>query len=134
VVDVLRKMPDMLETGMFEGRTVWFLWNQTTAGENFCEKWNEHPQRARAFFAWHAKAVADFEQLTTVQGLDQVRRLLGDVFGAAPATRAMDSLTERVSLARAANRLSVTRPAGLIVGAASGATPVRANSFFGGRG
>jgi Second Messenger Oligonucleotide or Dinucleotide Synthetase domain len=133
VVDVLRRMPDMLENGVFEGRTVWLLWNQTTAGENFCEKWNWHPQRARAFFAWHAKAVADFEQLTTVQGLDQVRRLLGDVFGAAPATKAMDSLTERVSLARAASRLSVTRPAGLIVGTASGATQVRANTFFGGR-
>jgi hypothetical protein len=71
--------------------------------------------------------------LTAVQGLDQVRRLLGDVFGTAPAARAMDSLTERVSLARAANSLAVTRPAGLIVGTASGATPVRANTFFGGR-
>jgi hypothetical protein len=133
VVDVLRRMPDMLENGVFEGRTIWLLWNQTTAGENFCEKWNWHPQRARAFFAWHAKVVADFKQLTTVQGLDQVRRLLGDVFGTAPATKAMDSLTERVSLARAASRLSVTRPAGLIVGTASGATQVRANTFFGGR-
>jgi hypothetical protein len=26
---------------------------QTTAGENFCEKWTKHPERARAFFAWH---------------------------------------------------------------------------------
>ena len=101
MVDVLRRMPDMLEIDVFEGRTVWFLWNQTTTGENFCEKWNEHPQRAQAFFAWHAKALADFEQLTTVQGLDQVRRLLSDVFGAAPATEAIDLLTERISLARA---------------------------------
>jgi Second Messenger Oligonucleotide or Dinucleotide Synthetase domain len=30
VVDVLRRMPDMLETGVFEGRTVWFLWNQAS--------------------------------------------------------------------------------------------------------
>jgi hypothetical protein len=44
----------------------------------------------------------------------------------------MDSLTERVDTARATNRLSVSRPAGLIVGTAASATPVRANTFFGG--
>jgi hypothetical protein len=131
IVDVLRRMPNMLETGMFEGRTVWFLWNQTTADENFCEKWNRYPQRAQAFFAWHGKAVADIEQLATVHGLDEVRRLLGGIFGTAPANKAMDSLTEGVNVARTASRLSVTRPAGLIVGTASGATPVRANTFFG---
>jgi hypothetical protein len=133
VVDVLRRMPTMMQTDTVEGRIVWYLWNQTTAGENFCEKWNKHPERARAFFAWHSKVVADVEQLTSAQGLDQVRRLLGDIFGTAPANKAMDSLTERVSAARATSRLSVATPAGLIAGTAAGATPVRANTFFGGR-
>jgi hypothetical protein len=45
----------------------------------------------------------------------------------------MDSLTEWVGTARTASRLSVTKSAGLIVGTAVGATPVRANTFFGGR-
>jgi Second Messenger Oligonucleotide or Dinucleotide Synthetase domain len=133
IVDVLRRMPTMLQTGTIEGQVVWYLWNQTTAGENFCEKWNKHPERAQAFFAWHGKAVADVEQLASAQGLDQVRRLLGDIFGTAPANKAMDSLTDRVSAARATSRLSVSKPAGVIVGTAAGATPVRANTFFGGR-
>jgi hypothetical protein len=64
-------------------------------GRELLQEMDWHPQRGLAFFAWHAKAVADFEQLTTVQGLDQVRRLPGDVFGAAPATKAMGSVTER---------------------------------------
>jgi hypothetical protein len=131
IVDVLRRLPDMLQTGTFEGRIAWYLWNQTTAGENFCEKWNKHPERATAFFEWHRKAVADVENLAGAQGLDQVRRLLGDIFGAAPANKAMDSLTDRIGTARATGRLSVTKPAGLIVGAAANATPVRANTFFG---
>lgn len=131
IIDVLRKMPDMLEKGVIEERTVWFLWNQTTAGENFCEKWNKYPQRAQAFFAWHGKVVAAIEHLGAAEGLDQVQHLLGEIFGTAPANKAMDSLTERVSNARTAKRLSVTRPAGLIVGTAIGATPVRANTFFG---
>jgi hypothetical protein len=60
-----------------------------------------------------------------------VRRLLSDIFGTAPANKAMDSLTERVDTARVTNRLSVTKSAGLIVGSAASATPVRANTFFG---
>jgi hypothetical protein len=38
-----------------------------------------------------------------------------------------------VSAARTTSRLSVAKPAGLIAGTAAGATPVRANTFFGGR-
>ena len=71
---------------------------------------------------------------SAAQGLDQVRRLLGDVFGTAPANKAMDSLTERVEhRARNTGQLSVTKPAGLIVGTTASATPVRANTFFGDR-
>jgi hypothetical protein len=102
-----------------------------TAGENFCEKWNRDSRRAQAFFAWHAKAVSDLSTLATAHGLDEVRRLLARVFGQMPANKAMDCLTERVGAARTTNRLSVTRPAGLIVGTANEATLVRANTFFG---
>jgi hypothetical protein len=130
ILDVLRRMPQMLQTGT-AGRVIWYLWNLTTAGENFCEKWNQYPERAVAFFEWHRKIVADVERLVAARGLDQVRRLLGDIFGTAPANKAMDSLTERVDAARASNRLSVTKSAGLVVGAAASATPVRANTFFG---
>lgn len=131
IVDVLRRMPAMLQTGTFEGRVVWYLWNQTTAGENFCEKWNKYPERAAAFFEWHDKVVADVQHLATAQGLDQVRRLLGGIFGTAPANKAMDSLIDQVTKARVTNKLSVVKPAGLIMGTAASATPVRANTFFG---
>jgi len=133
VVDVIRRMPEMIETGLSEGRPAWFLWNQTTAGENFCEKWNKDPRRADAFFAWHAEVLADLTALAAASGVDQVRRRLGDIFGTAPADKAMDSLTERVSAARAVSRLSVSKPAGVIVGTVAGATPVLGNTFFGGR-
>jgi hypothetical protein len=131
IVDVLRRMPLMLQSETVAGSIVWYLWNQTTAGENFCEKWNKYPERAVAFFEWHDKIVGDVERLAAARGLDQVRRILGDIFGTAPANKAMDSLTERVDAARASNRLSVTRSAGLVVGATASATPVRANTFFG---
>jgi hypothetical protein len=62
-----------------------------------------------------------------------VRRLLGDIFGSAPANKAMDSLTNRIDAARPAGGLSVSRSAGLVVGTAAASTPVRANTFFGDR-
>jgi len=89
------------------------------------------PSGRPAFFEWHGKIVADLERLAGARGLDQVRRLLGDIFGSAPANNAMDSFTERVDAARVSSRLSVTKSAGLIVGTAASATPVRANTFFG---
>jgi hypothetical protein len=131
IVDLLRRMPNAIETRVNGTGVEWYLWNQTTVGENFCEKWNKHPERAKAFFGWHSKLVADVDHLAAAEGLDDVRRLLGDVVGRSPANAALDALTARVSTARTGNRLSVTKPAGLIAGTAVGATPVRGNTFFG---
>jgi SMODS domain-containing protein len=129
--DVLRRMPDTIEIGIVDGRPVWSIWNETTAGENFAEKWNKDPRHATAFFSWHAQALADLKKLASVQGLDEVTRLLGGIFGNAPATKALNALTDRVTSARTTGRLSVARSAGLVVGASAGSTSVRANTFFG---
>jgi hypothetical protein len=131
IVDLLRRMPNAIETRVTVTGVEWYLWNQTTVGENFCEKWNKHPERAAAFFEWHTKLVADVERLAAAEGLNDVRRLLGDVVGRSPANAALDALTARISTARTGNNLSVTKPAGLIVGTAVGATSVRSNTFFG---
>ena len=85
-------MPATIQVDVVNGRQTWSLWNMTPAGENFCEKWNKDPRRAAAFFSWHAEALRDLEALAAAEGLDQVRRQLGSIFGAAPATKAMDSL------------------------------------------
>jgi hypothetical protein len=129
--DVVRHMPDTIQTGTSNEQTTWYIWNETTEAENFAEKWNKYPERAAAFFAWHARAVSDVERLATVEGLDELRRLLGGVFGGGPAGRAVDAMTERVTAARTSGRLSVARAGGLIVGTPAASTSVRANTFFG---
>jgi hypothetical protein len=98
-------MPAMMQVDVVNGRQTWSLWNMTTAGENFCEKWNKDPRRAAAFFSWHAEVLCDLEVLAAAEGLDQVRRRLGSIFGGAPATKAMDALTERI------NRVTTCRSA-----------------------
>jgi Second Messenger Oligonucleotide or Dinucleotide Synthetase domain len=128
--DILRHMPDSIETHVIDGRRLWFVWNETTSGENFAEKWNHDPRRPEAFFAWHQKALCDLEALAAAEGLDRLTKMLRGAFGQAPVAKAMDGLTNDVSGARTTGRLGVAPSLGLIIGSPS-ATTVRPNTFFG---
>jgi hypothetical protein len=130
VRDIIRHMPAFIETRMAGARQLWFIWNETTSGENFAEKWNHDPSRAEAFFAWHTQASADLDRLADIEGIDRLNKSLSESFGPAPVTKAFDALTQEVSTARRANRLYVAPAIGL-TGAATATTQVRANTFFG---
>ena len=129
--DVIRHMPDTVETRNVGARLQWFIWNETTAGENFAEKWNRRPERAEAFYAWHERFCADLAELEAVSGLDRLGDALKSLFGSRPATAAIDTLTERVSAARHEKRLRVVPAVGLSVAAIPASTAVRANTFYG---
>jgi hypothetical protein len=104
---------------------------ESTAGENFAEKWNRDPARAEAFYAWHTRFCSDLAQLETLNGLDRLGSSLKSLFGSRPATAAVEHMTEKVSAARRAGTLSVAPSIGLSVGALAASTPVRDNTFFG---
>jgi hypothetical protein len=114
-----------------DGRDQWFIWNETTAGENFAEKWNRRPQRAEAFYAWHHRLCSDLVQLEAVRGIDRLGGALKGLIGSRPANAAIDSITERISTARRSGDLRVAPVVGLAAGALPSSTPVRANTFFG---
>lgn len=135
VLDVIAHIPDTIESRDVNGTVQWFIWNETTLGENFAEKWNRHPERARAFFGWHARLRNDIAALSTVRGIDLLGERLKELFGQKPANDAIANITERVSAARSAGDLRVAPKVGLTVAAAAAAaaasTPVRSNTFFG---
>jgi hypothetical protein len=128
--DIVRHMPDSIESQVIQGRRLWFIWNETTNGENFAEKWNNDPRRAEAFFGWHQRALHDLEVLAATEGLDQLSKGLRGAFGQAPANKAMDGLINEMSDARRNGRLGVTPGVGLSIGSPR-ATGVRSNTFFG---
>jgi hypothetical protein len=70
--------------------------------------------------------------LAATEGLDQLSKTLRGVFGQAPVSKAMDSLTNEVSGARTDGRIGIAPGIGLTIGA-PGATAVRPNTFFGAR-
>jgi hypothetical protein len=128
---VIRDMPRFIETRVIEGQQQWFIWNETTTGENFAEKWNSDERRARSFFDWHARSLADIERLATVEGLDTLTKSLSESFGSGPANRALEALTKDISSARGVGQLSVAPVVGLRVGQSARGTTVRNNTFFG---
>jgi hypothetical protein len=131
LVATIRMMPHCIEERIVGGRRTYWVPNETTQGENFADRWNTEPARVTAFFAWHAKALADFEQLADLQGLDRITVNLEKSLGGAAVRRVMDKRTDAVSAARAAGRLFVAPAVGLTLTGSAGAAPVPRNTHFG---
>ena len=134
-LDLLREiilgMPAQIEI-RGEGRSRrYFVWNETTNGENFAEKWNSDARLAEAFYRWQGSALADLVGLETYSGLDSVRKHLGTTLGEPLVTKAMSRLTESIGEARKAGNLAAASGVGIIVGARSASSTVRPNTFYG---
>lgn len=119
-----------IEKTVVAGQTHFFVWNETTVGENFAEKWNVEPAKAEAFYWWHRKAAADLARLIQMDGLDELVGELRHTLGEGVVQRALDSYIGGVGEARTTGRLGVAASVGLVTGSAV-STPVRSNTFFG---
>ena len=113
------------------GNVEWSIWNETTEGENFAERWNAEPAYAKAFFDWHAAAMGDLERLTQSEGLDRLSEVLTESFGQEPTAEVMHALFASVAAARRTGTLALAASVGLTTVRTVGATSVRANTFYG---
>ena len=130
LIATVRAMPQFIERPLIDGRPAYAVWNETTQGENFADRWNREPERAEAFFGWHAKALEDLEVLRDTSGLDRVRNRMEAGFGQA-GVRVMNRHEDRLSEARKSGQLWLAPSAGLITTPAPASTPVQSNTFFG---
>ena len=132
MVEVIRMMPAFIERYYDRsGREHYAIWNETTSGENFAERWNSEPQRVKAFYAWHAKALADFEALRDAVGEDTIAKRLREPFGDHVVNPVIDARTKAISSARTSDRLLVAPAVGLTLTPSAPATAVPKNVFFG---
>ncbi len=133
ILDVVRRMPEFIVVDERNGRPFYFIENETTAGENFADKWNLDPRLPRAFYGWHREAIAVLEELVAIEGKDRLGQALQKSFGASQeAVRgAMATLTTAVGNARAAGSLLVAPSLGLVTSPAVGRVNVRPHTFFG---
>ena len=110
------------------GKPFYFIPNETTKGENFTEKWNKHPQRAKAFYEWQSVAQKDMARLGREEGLDTMMRATMGMLGDKEVSRAFNRYTEAVNDVRAREGLKIGAMSGL--GIIDG-VPVKRNTFFG---
>ena len=131
VVETIRLMPHFIDLPFVNGRRIYVVANETTIGENFAERWNTEPGRVPAFYGWHAKALADFEALAQLEGLDIITKRLEKSLGGRPVHAVMDSRTQAISQGRVDRKLYVAPAVGLTLAAPANAMLVRPNTFFG---
>ena len=130
ICQVVARMPAFIDASPGDGATRWLILNETTHGENFAEKWNAEPDRAEAFFAWHARLAGDLAALRSATGIDVIRMSLGHAFGAEPVTQVFDGITAATNASRGNGSLSLAPGLGLVHGTSARGT-VRQNTFFG---
>ena len=131
LVATIRLMPHFIDRPIVSGQRIYVVENETTKGENFADRWNSEPQRAAAFYEWHAKALNDFEGLAGLEGMDQLTKSLNDSLGPSLVRDVFDKRTEAISAARTDKKLFVAPMVGLTTSAMPNATPVKSNTFFG---
>jgi hypothetical protein len=131
LIATIRLMPHFIDKPFVNGRRIYLVANETTIGENFAERWNTEPARVTSFYQWHAKALADFECLPNLQGIDGIAKNLEGSLGGSVVRKVVDARTESISQARISKKLYVAPAIGLTLSSGAAATPVRPNTFFG---
>lgn len=129
LIEAVRGMPNFIQTTQVGNETHFVIPNETTEGENFAEKWNEDPHRAKAFFEWHQNAVETLEEFVLLEGEDQLSMHLSEAFGGTVVTPVFAEVTRAVNVARGAGRLGILGAAGVSI--SNSASAIRGNNFFG---
>src|SRR5690606_38867267 len=71
----------------------WWIRNPAEPNENFADKWNEEPDRRKAFFAWVEKARQDFSRAAEQKTLAATATMLGKTLGSGEIERAVARLS-----------------------------------------
>lgn len=133
ITAVIREMPMFIRIEMRSGQKNFIIENETTAGENFADKWNSDTRLAKAFYEWHMDALTSVESLLHIEGADRFAESLSNKFGAKreQVREILASITNPIAQARSAGLLSVAPTFGLITPQAYGSVAVPKNTFFG---
>lgn len=131
LAETIRMMPHLIERPIRDGRRIYAVWNETTDGENFAERWSTEPARVAAFYRWHGKLLSDFEAIRDASGLDEILGSMEEPLGEQVVRKVIAARTKKVSGARAAGGLLLAPMGGLSTTPSAAAVPVPKNDFFG---
>ena len=107
------------------------LWvpNPVNPGENFADKWQEHPERAVKFRNWLVKVEKDITATLENQGIHEIADALKPTFGEKSLNEAMVMYGERIKKQRQNGKLKMAAGSGML--GVNGQTNVRDHTFYG---
>lgn len=65
----------------------WWVENPAEPGENFADRWNEHPERRETFLNWLRRAKDDFDAIASSRTEMTAKEIMGRVFRQADASK-----------------------------------------------
>ena len=119
--DITDRMPYLVqrENGLY------MISNPVQARENFADRWNKVPHRARMFFEWMEQARRDFQVLAAGGGLNTVLRKVGEVLGPRAAQAAGAGAGTGIFDARRGGQLRYALSTGALTTTSTGAATRR---------
>lgn len=111
---------------------LYYIPNPARPNENFADKWNESPNKAKAFYNWLMKIKSDvLEEPEKLAGIDSFGEHFGSVFGKAPVNRALRAIGVSTKKEGDSGNLYVNGlKSGLTVSASNGVL-VKGHTFYG---
>jgi hypothetical protein len=111
----------------------WWVPNPAHEEENFADKWNEYPERRKAFFAWHRDISGVLDDLVRLEGkgLPVVAARMAESFNPDVVKLSAQRYGDRLRRQTEAGTLRMTRTGLLTTTTTAAGAPVRRHSFYG---
>lgn len=114
---------------------VYQILNPVNPKENFADKWNEDPKRAKRFLTWASAVKTDLSAwAASTAGVHQLSESLTPRFGTDVVKKALEGYGESIASARQGGALGMAIGTGKLIGTPTStvrAVPVRPHTFFG---
>lgn len=79
IVDAVRNVLATMASHIERRNDKWWIANPADPQENFADKWNETPEKAKRFYGWLEAAKRDFEGLIAAKSLEEQRTRAGSM-------------------------------------------------------
>lgn len=132
IFDALERIVANLKSSLDKKNGVYWVANPVNPEENFADRWPSNPNLERNFNSWCDKLQKDLKLLNEASGtgLENIKKILVDMFGDKITTRLYENYAARLSTDRNNNRLFISSTG--ILGS-TGVAKATAHTFYGSR-
>ena len=133
VYDTLKTLLNHMQDYVENRDGVYWIENPVMSEENFADKWEEYPERRKAFYEWINKAKEDLLAMPLkTEGMHVIGNKLGKVLGEAPVKRALSNMAVDTTKARNGGRLfTAGLTKGLTKDESESVVTVKKHTFYG---